>query len=63
MSDPCDRIRSMLDRNNEARRKLESQALFFQMLKNPHLVKTPAKFKGTRKSDNEKSIKESRDNG
>jgi len=53
----------MLDRNNEARRKLESQALFFQMLKNPHLVKTPAKFKGTRKSDNEKSIKESRDNG
>jgi hypothetical protein len=53
----------MLDRNNEARRKAESKELFQTMLKAPHLIVAPKKFKGTRQSDNAKSIKESRDNG
>tara|TARA_R110000822_G_scaffold90073_1_gene208313 strand:- start:2286 stop:2456 length:171 start_codon:yes stop_codon:yes gene_type:complete len=44
---------------NEARRKLESQALFFEMMKNPHLVATPKKYKGSRQSNINKAIKES----
>ena len=47
---------------NEARRKAESQALFQEMLKNPHLVVTPQKYKGTRQSNNNKAIRESRNN-
>jgi hypothetical protein len=50
-----------LDRANEARRKAESQALFQVMLKAPHLVATPQKYKGTRQSNRAKAIKESRD--
>lgn len=46
---------------NEARRKLESQALFYEMIKNPHLVATPKKFKGSRKDNINKAIKESGD--
>jgi hypothetical protein len=46
---------------NEARRKLESKALFQEMLKNPHLVITPSKFKGARQSNNMKAIRESLD--
>jgi hypothetical protein len=46
---------------NEARRKAESQALFIEMMKNPHLVVTPKQYKGTRKSNKNKAIKESRD--
>jgi hypothetical protein len=51
-----------LGKANEARRKAESQALFREMMKNPHLVATPSKFKGTRQSNNAKAIRESRDN-
>ena len=47
---------------NEARRKAESQALFYQMMKNPHLVVTPKKYKGTKRANNNKAIRESRDN-
>jgi hypothetical protein len=50
-----------LGKANEARRKAESQALFTQMMKNPHLVATPEKYKGSRQSNNLKAIKESRD--
>jgi len=50
-----------LGKANEARRKAESQVLFTQLMKNPHLVATPAKFKGSRQSNNAKAIKESRD--
>ncbi len=44
---------------NEARRKLESQALFYEMMKNPHLVATPTKYKGSRQSNTNKAIRES----
>lgn len=50
-----------LGKANEARRKAHSQALFRQMLKSPHLVETPKKYKGSRQSNNAKAIKESRD--
>ena len=48
---------------NEARRKAESAELFREMMKNPHLVVTPEKYKGTRQSNKNKAIRESRDNG
>jgi hypothetical protein len=51
-----------LGKANEARRKAESQALFREMMKNPHLVATPSKFKGTRQSNNAKAIRESKAN-
>ena len=54
---------SKLGKANEARRKAESAELFKQMLKSPHLVATPKKFKGTRQSNKDKAIRESRDNG
>jgi hypothetical protein len=44
---------------NEARRKVESQALFQEMMKNPHIVPTLQKYKGTRQSNNNKAIRES----
>jgi hypothetical protein len=50
-----------LGRGNEARRKVESQALFFEMLKAPHLVATPKKYKGSRRDNLNKAIKESWD--
>lgn len=50
-----------LDRANEARRKAESAELFRQLLKAPHLVATPEKYKGTRQSNNHKAIRESWD--
>jgi hypothetical protein len=43
---------------NEARRKAESQALFLEMLKAPHLVATPEKYKGSRQSNKNKAIRE-----
>jgi len=46
---------------NEARRKVESQALFYEMMKSPHLITTPKKFKGSRKDNINKAIKESWD--
>jgi hypothetical protein len=49
----------MMNKNNEARRKAESQALFQLMLKAPHLVQTPKKYKGSRQSTKAKAIKES----
>jgi hypothetical protein len=48
-----------MNKNNEARRKAESQALFQLMLKAPHLVATPKKYKGSRQSNRAKAIKES----
>ena len=51
-----------LGKGNEARRKAESAVLFQSMLKAPHLVVTPEKFKGTRQSNKDKAIRESRDN-
>ena len=56
------KIRSMLGKRNEARRKAESKELFRQMLKSPHLVATPQKYKGTRQSTKANAIKESRAN-
>jgi hypothetical protein len=53
------KIISMLGKRNEARRKAESQALFQSMLKAPHLVATPKKYKGSRQSNKAKAIKES----
>jgi hypothetical protein len=50
-----------LDMANEARRKAESAELFRQMLKAPHLVATPEKYKGTRQSNKHKAIRESWD--
>jgi hypothetical protein len=52
-----------LDRANEARRKAESAELFRELLKAPHLVVTPAKYKGTRQSNTDKAIRESRNDG
>ena len=52
----------MLNRSNEARRKAESQALFQSMLKAPHLVQLPKKYKGSRQSTKAKAIKESKSN-
>jgi hypothetical protein len=49
----------MLNRSNEARRKAESKELFRQMLKSPHLVELPKKYKGSRQSNRAKAIKES----
>jgi hypothetical protein len=51
-----------LGKANEARRRAESQALFMEMMKNPHLVVTPKKFKGTRKDNKNKAIRESKAN-
>ena len=48
-----------MNRSNEARRKAESKELFRQMLKSPHLVATPKKYKGSRQSNKAKAIKES----
>jgi hypothetical protein len=53
----------MLGKRNEARRKAEARALFSSMLKSPHLVATPKKYKGTRQSNKVNAIKESRANG
>ena len=49
-----------LGMGNEARRKAESAALFQSMLKAPHLVVTPKQYKGTRQSNKDKAIRESR---
>lgn len=51
-----------LGKANEARRKAESKELFRQMLKSPHLVNTPEKYKGSRQSNKAKAIKESKAN-
>jgi hypothetical protein len=51
----------MIGKRNEARRKVESQALFTSMLKaGKHNVVTPKKYKGTKQSMNHKAIRESR---
>ena len=55
--------RDKLGIGNEARRKAESAALFQSMLKAPHLVATPEKYKGTRQSNKDKAIRESRNDG
>jgi hypothetical protein len=53
----------MLGKRNEARRKAESKELFGQMLRaGKKQVVTPDKFKGTRQSNTNKAIRESRDN-
>lgn len=49
-----------LGKANEARRKAESKDLFRDLLKSPHLVVTPEKYKGSRQSKRAKAIKESR---
>jgi hypothetical protein len=48
-----------MNRSNEARRKAESKELFRLMLKSPHLVATPKKYKGSRQSNKLRAIKES----
>ncbi len=53
----------MLGKRNEARRKAESKELFQSMLKSKHTIVTPEKFRGTRQSNKNKAIKESRENG
>ena len=62
MSEGNGKIISMLGKRNEARRKAEARALFSSMLKSPHLVATPKKYKGTRQSNKINAIKESRTN-
>jgi hypothetical protein len=47
-----------LGKANEARRKAESKELFRQLLKSPHLISTPQKYKGTRQSNKKKAIDE-----
>jgi len=59
MSEGNGKIISMLGKRNEARRKAEAKALFSSMLKSPHLVETPKKYKGSRQSNKAKAIKES----
>ena len=55
---------SMLGKRNKARSKAENKALFSAMLKaGKHNVVTPEKYKGTRQSNKNKAIRESRDNG
>jgi hypothetical protein len=49
----------MLNRTNEARRKAESQALFYTMLKAKHAVVVPKPKKGTRSEHKRNAIKES----
>jgi hypothetical protein len=49
---------SSMNKNNEARRKAESQALFLTMLKAKHTVITPKPNKGTRQSAKRKAISE-----
>ena len=49
-----------LGKANEARRKAESKELFRQLLKSPHLVSTPEKYKGSRQSNKTKAIRESK---
>jgi hypothetical protein len=49
----------MLGKRNEARRKAESRELFASMLKAPHLIATPKKYKGSRQSNKNKAIRES----
>jgi hypothetical protein len=56
-------MRKKLGKANEARRKAESAELFRDLLKSPHLVVTPKKYKGTRQSNIDKAIRESKDNG
>jgi hypothetical protein len=53
------KIGSMLGKRNEARRKAEAKALFSSMLKAPHLVEQPNKYKGTRQSQKRKAINDS----
>jgi hypothetical protein len=53
------KIISMLGKRNEARRKAEAKALFSSMLKAPHLVEQPKKYKGSRQSNKARAIKES----
>lgn len=47
-----------LGKQNEARRKAESQALFHSMLKAKHTVITPKPKKGTRSENRRNAIKE-----
>jgi len=47
-----------MNKRNEARRKAESQALFYTMLKAKHTVITPKPNKGTRQSTKRKAIDE-----
>jgi hypothetical protein len=49
----------MLGKRNESRRKAESRELFASMLKAPHLIATPKKYKGSRQSNKNKAIRES----
>ena len=46
---------------NEARRKAESADLFRQLLKSPHLVQQSKKYKGSRKANTDKAIRESKE--
>jgi hypothetical protein len=48
-----------LNKRAEARRKVESQALFQAMLLSPHLVVIPKQYKGSRQANKAKAIKES----
>jgi hypothetical protein len=59
MSEGNAKMGSMLGKRNEARRKAEAKALFSSMLKSPHLVAIPEKYKGSRQSNKAKAIKES----
>jgi hypothetical protein len=51
-----------LGKANESRRKAESKELFRDLLKSPHLVSTPEKYKGSRQSNKAKAIRESKCN-
>jgi len=49
----------MLDKANESKRKLASQALFHSMLKSKHIVVPPKKVRGTRAENKRKGINDS----
>jgi hypothetical protein len=51
-----------LGKANEARRKAESKELFRDLIKSPHLVAVPEKYKGSRQSNKAKAIRESKAN-
>ena len=53
------KMRSMLGKRNEARRKAESKELFRQLMKSPHLVQQSKQHKATRSEQKRKAINDS----
>ena len=58
-NNPMKKRKKPLGKANEARRKAESKELFQSLMLSPHIVATPAKYKGSRQSNKRKAISES----